>query len=82
LFKVFLFGDYLCIHWFDCSLVSTFTNYTQVSSLVTRTMWLKNSHQLYSIALKKSKTKPFSAIYAHQWAFSDPILSRTCDSPA
>jgi hypothetical protein len=33
-----LFGECVCIHCFDCSLVSTFTNETQVSSCVTHTM--------------------------------------------
>jgi hypothetical protein len=33
-----LFGEYVCIHCFDRSLVSAYTNETQVSSLVTRTM--------------------------------------------
>jgi hypothetical protein len=31
-----------CIDCFDCSLVSTFTNETQVSSPVTHMMWLRN----------------------------------------
>jgi hypothetical protein len=38
-----LFVECVCIHCFDCSLVSTFTNETRVSSLVTRMMWLRNS---------------------------------------
>jgi hypothetical protein len=29
-----LFGEYMCIHCFDCSLISRFTNKTQVSSPV------------------------------------------------
>jgi hypothetical protein len=33
-----LFLEHVCIHCFYCSLVSTFTNETQVSSPVTRTM--------------------------------------------
>jgi hypothetical protein len=33
-----LFGECVGIHRFDCSLVSTFTNETHVSSPVTRTM--------------------------------------------
>jgi hypothetical protein len=33
-----LFGECVCIHCFDYSLVSTFTNGTQVSSPVARTM--------------------------------------------
>jgi hypothetical protein len=39
LFKLFgWFGGCMCIYCFHCSLVSTFTNETQVSSPVTRTM--------------------------------------------
>jgi hypothetical protein len=38
-----LFGQCVCIHSFDCSLVSTFTNKTQVSSSVICMMWLRNS---------------------------------------
>jgi hypothetical protein len=33
-----LFGECVCIHCFDCFLVSTFTNKTQVSSPVTQMM--------------------------------------------
>jgi hypothetical protein len=33
-----LFGECVCIHLFDCSLVSTFTNETQVSSPGTQMM--------------------------------------------
>jgi hypothetical protein len=32
-----LFGECVCMHCFDCSLISTFTNETQVSSPVTLT---------------------------------------------
>jgi hypothetical protein len=39
LFKLFgSFGDCVSMHCFDCSLVSTYTNETQVSSPVTHTM--------------------------------------------
>jgi hypothetical protein len=38
-----LSGECVRIHCFNCSLVSTFTNKTQVSSPVTRTMRLRNS---------------------------------------
>jgi hypothetical protein len=31
---------------------------------------------------KKSKPKPFSALCAHSWAFSESILRGTCDSLA
>jgi hypothetical protein len=45
LFKLYgLFGECVCIHFF-CSLVSIFTNESQVSSPAARTMWLKNSSQ-------------------------------------
>jgi hypothetical protein len=38
-FNIFgLFGECVCIYCFDCSLVSTFTNETQLSSPVTRTL--------------------------------------------
>jgi hypothetical protein len=33
-----LFGEHVCIHYFDCSLVSTFTNEAQVSLPVTHTV--------------------------------------------
>jgi hypothetical protein len=33
-----LFGECICIHWFDCSLVSMLTNETQVSAFVSRMM--------------------------------------------
>jgi hypothetical protein len=38
-----LFGECVCIHCGDCSVVSAFRNETQVSSSVTRTTWLRNS---------------------------------------
>jgi hypothetical protein len=38
-----LFGECMCIHCFDCSLISTFTNEIQVLSPVTRRRWLRNS---------------------------------------
>jgi hypothetical protein len=38
-----LFGEFVCIHCFDCSLVTTFTDEIQGSSPVIRTMWLRNS---------------------------------------
>jgi hypothetical protein len=45
LFKIFWLVLWMCvcIYCFDCSLVSTFTNETRVSSPVTHTMWLRNS---------------------------------------
>jgi hypothetical protein len=38
-----LLGECVCIHYFDCSVVSTFTYKTQVSSPVTCMMSLRNS---------------------------------------
>jgi hypothetical protein len=81
-----LFDECVCIHYFDCSLVSTFTNKTQVSFTHTRMLliwccWEIHPH-LGGIALKKSKLKPFSAFCAHQWAFSEPILHKIYDSLA
>jgi hypothetical protein len=85
LFKLFgLFIEYVCIHCFDCSLVSTFTNETQVYHLLL--IWCGWEIHLCGIALEKSKSKskpkPFSAFCAHPWAFSEPILCNTCDSLA
>jgi hypothetical protein len=68
-----LFGECVCIHCFDCSLVSTFTTETQVSSPVT--MRLRNSSQSVWYRSKKPKPKPFSA-------FSESFLGETCHSLA
>jgi hypothetical protein len=44
LFKLFWLVCWcVCIHCFNCYLISTFTNETQVSSPVTRMMWVRNS---------------------------------------
>jgi hypothetical protein len=67
-----LFGDCVCIHCFDYTLISTFTNETQVSSAVTRIMWLRNSSPSLWYCYKKSKQKPFSAFYVHLWGFWNP----------
>jgi hypothetical protein len=73
----------VCIHCFDSSLVSTFTNETQVSSPVTRTVWLRNtSTSLWDHSKKSSKPKPFFAFCTHPRVFSEPILLKTCDSLA
>jgi hypothetical protein len=40
-------------------------------------------HHLCGITVKKyTKRNPFSVFCAHLWAFSEPILHRTCDSVA
>jgi hypothetical protein len=77
-----LFDECVCIHCFDCSLVSIFINETQVSSLVTCMMWLRNSSSSMWYHSKKSKPKPFSAFCVHPWAFSEPMLHTTCASLA
>jgi hypothetical protein len=35
---------------------------------------------LYGIAIRKSKSKPFSAFCEHPWEFLEFILRKTCDS--
>jgi hypothetical protein len=52
-----LFGKYLCIHCFDWSLVSKFTNENQVLSPVTRTKWLRNSWPSLWYRYKKFKAE-------------------------
>jgi hypothetical protein len=54
---VSLLGGCVCIHCFDCSLVSTFTNETQVSSPITRMMWLGYSSPALCYCSKKVKAK-------------------------
>jgi hypothetical protein len=74
-----LFGECVCIHCFECSLVPTVINETQVS--LPATMCLRNHCHLSSITVKMSKLKPFSEFCVHQWAFSEAILHKTCDGP-
>jgi hypothetical protein len=63
------------IHCFDCSLVSTFTNETQVSSPVTRTMWLRNSSPSLWYRSKKSQSRSHPLrFFTRPWAFSEPTL--------
>jgi hypothetical protein len=58
-------GECVCMHCFDCSLVSAFTNEAQVSWLVTRTMLLRNSSASLWYRFKMVKAKPFSAFLVH-----------------
>jgi hypothetical protein len=60
-----LFGGCVCIHCFDCCLVSIFTNETQVSSPVTGTTRLKNSSPSLWYRSEKLKPQPFSVFCAH-----------------
>jgi hypothetical protein len=46
----------VCIHCFDCSLVSAFTNETQVLLPLTCMMWLRNSSP--SLWYRYKKVKP------------------------
>jgi hypothetical protein len=50
------------IHCFDCPLVSTFTNETQVLSSVTHMIWMRNSSPSYGITLKKVKAETILCI--------------------
>jgi hypothetical protein len=59
-----LFSECVCIHCFDCSLVSTFTNGTQVSSPV---MWLRIHRHLCGIALKcQSRSHSLHFMWIHE----------------
>jgi hypothetical protein len=62
-----LFHECVCIHCFDCSLVSTFINETQNSSPVTHTMWLWNSSPSSWYCSKNVKFKA-EAILCILWA--------------
>jgi hypothetical protein len=87
-------ADNICLHFSACFIVWTCAS-TALTALwfqhsqmkptfhpVTRTMWLRNLSPSLWYRSKKSKPKPFSTFCAHPWAFSEPILSKTCDSPA
>jgi hypothetical protein len=83
LFKLFsLFRKCVCIHYFDWSLVSTFTNETQVSSPVTHTMWLRNSSPSLLYRSKKCQSQSHSVFRVCPWEFLEPILCKICDSLA
>jgi hypothetical protein len=60
-----LFYECVCIHCFYCSLISTFTNESQVSSPVAHTLPLGNLFPslCHSYRLKKSKLKQFSVFF-------------------
>jgi hypothetical protein len=58
LFKIFsLFGECMCLQWFNYSLVSTFRNETQASSTVIHTsiLWLRNLPSFLFCLYKKIK---------------------------
>jgi hypothetical protein len=71
-----LFGECVCIHCFDCCLVSAFTNETLVSSPVTRMMWLRNSSPSLWYHSKKPKPKPFSAFMCTCEHFQNPSCAK------
>jgi hypothetical protein len=66
-----LFGECVCIHCSDCSLVST---------TATRTMWLRNSLPSLWYHSKKVKAEAILSFCVHPWTFLEPILCKTCDS--
>jgi hypothetical protein len=62
-----LFGECVCVHCFDCSLVTTFTNETQVSSPVICAMWLRNSLSLWYYCRKfKSRIHSLRSVCARE----------------
>jgi hypothetical protein len=63
-----LFGECMCNHCFDCSLVSALTNETQVSSPVTHTMWSRNSSP--SLWYRSKKVKPKAILCILCWLMS------------
>jgi hypothetical protein len=63
-----LFGERVCIHCFGCSLVSTFTNETQVSSSVTHIMWLRNlSPSLWYCSKNQSRSYSLHFVRTHEY---------------
>jgi hypothetical protein len=55
--------------------------YCSVLRLLIRRDWEIHRH-IHGTTLRKSKLKPFSVFSVNPWAFSEPILSKTCDSLA
>jgi hypothetical protein len=74
------FGEYVCIHCFDCSLVSAFTNETQVSSSVTHMMWLRNSSPSLWYHSTKVKAEAILCILRTPVSIFGTHLCKTCDS--
>jgi hypothetical protein len=68
-----LFGECVCIHCFDCSLVS---------SPVTHTMWLRNPLPSLWYHSKKIKAEAILCIHTHPLAFLETFLCKSCDSQA
>jgi hypothetical protein len=60
-----LFDEWICTHSFDCSLVSSFTNVTKVSSPVTHTMWLRTSLPPLWDCSEKAEAKAIVCICAY-----------------
>jgi hypothetical protein len=76
-----IFGECMCIHYFDCSLISTFTNEIQVSSSVTRMMWMRNSSPSFWYRSKKSQSRSHSLCFVRTHEhFRNPSLRRTSDN--
>jgi hypothetical protein len=68
----------VCMHCFDCSLISTFTNETQVSSPVTLT-WLWNSLPSLCYFSKKVKAKAILCVLCTPISIlGPPLVSLLC----
>jgi len=68
----------VCVYCRGCSLVSTLTNLTHVSSPVTILSRISSPHR--DNVAKTSKLTPFFVFCEHQWAFLAPIWHKTCGS--
>jgi hypothetical protein len=75
-----MYGEYVFIRWFYCSLVSVFIN-EFYHLLLVRCDW-EICHHLCAIVLKRSRLKPFSAFCVNPWEFLEPFLCKTYDSLA
>jgi hypothetical protein len=77
MFKLFgTFAEFVCIHCFECSLDSTFTNATQLSSPITKLL----RYSWPTLWYRCKNPNLFPSLCAHPWAFPEPILRKTCDS--
>jgi hypothetical protein len=76
-----LSAECVCIHCLtaDCSFVSTLQMKPKFHHILLVRCDGEIHCPLCGFALKKSKTKPFSAFCVHPWAFSEPTLHKTCD---
>jgi hypothetical protein len=76
-----LFGECVCIHCFDCSLIATFTNETQASSSVTHMIWLRNSSPSLWYRSKKVKARVIRSVLCAPMSIHKTHLARNLWSP-